>query len=317
MRRGEADGLAAAGARQDRLGGQDGLQAGGERDHRRGVVAAHVGPEGLVLDEQRLAALQRVPRRVALGHPAQLLGGVPLDRHVGVLVERQVAGERVGGEHPALAEDPRAPALGRREPVDLAVERRAGAQAAGDEHEVLVRAAHPVRGLGGDDLDGRGAEPAHQVEVVGGEVLDHADVLDAVGERPDALGGDREDLAERVDVLERGEQRGVVALDVADGAADAGALDGGDDRAASSAVEASGFSTSTLAPAAVSCSTAPTCSSVGTATTAKSGAGPAASSASIDACSSSGSRSAPNRSPPGSTAPANVTLALDCRMRAW
>jgi hypothetical protein len=83
---------------------------------------------------------------------------------------------------------------------------------------------------------------------VGGEVLDHADVLDAVGERPDALGGDREDLAERVDVLERGEQRGVVALDVADGAADAGALDGGDDRAASSAVEASGFSTSTLAP---------------------------------------------------------------------
>ena len=49
---------------------------------------------------------------------------------------------------------------------------------------------------GADALDRRAAEPAHEVEVVGGEVLDDADVADAVGERADALGGDQEDLAE-------------------------------------------------------------------------------------------------------------------------
>ena len=67
---------------------------------------------------------------------------------------------------------------------------------AGGQHEVLVAAAHAVLGLGGDALDGRAAQPAHEVEVVGREVLDHADVADAVGERADALGGDEEDLAE-------------------------------------------------------------------------------------------------------------------------
>ena len=69
-------------------------------------------------------------------------------------------------------------------------------QAAGGEHQVLVLAAHAVLGLGADTLDRRAAEPAHEVEVVGSEVLDDADVADAVGERADALGGDEEDLAE-------------------------------------------------------------------------------------------------------------------------
>ena len=63
-----------------------------------------------------------------------------------------------------------------REPVDGAVERDVAGQAPGGEDEVLVLAAHAVRGLRGDDLDGRVAEPADEVEVVGGEVLDDADV---------------------------------------------------------------------------------------------------------------------------------------------
>ena len=69
-----------------------GLQPRLERDDRRVVVAGDVGAERLVLDEQRLAAVEREARRVALGHAAQLLRGGPLDRPVGVLVQRQVAG---------------------------------------------------------------------------------------------------------------------------------------------------------------------------------------------------------------------------------
>ena len=85
-------------------------------------------------------------------------------------------------------------------------------------------AAHAVRGLRGEALDRRAAEPAHEVEVVGREVLDDADVAHAVRERPDALGGDQEDLAELAvrDAAAQLEQRGVEALDVPDGGVDAG-----------------------------------------------------------------------------------------------
>jgi hypothetical protein len=64
-----------------------------------------------------------------------------------------------------------------------------------------------------DPLHGRAAQPAHEVEVVGREVHDHADVADAVGERADALGGDEEDLAEVASLrLLAAQQRGVEAL---------------------------------------------------------------------------------------------------------
>ena len=59
---------------------------------------------------------------------------------------------------------------------------------------------------------------------MGGEVLDDADVAHAVGERPDALGRDQEDLAELalLHAPAQLEQRGVEALDVADRAVHAG-----------------------------------------------------------------------------------------------
>ena len=71
---------------------------------------------------------------------------------------------------------------------------------------------------------GRAAQPAHEVEVVGREVHDHADVAHAIGERADALGGDEEDLAELALLRAPAqlEQRRVEALDVADGGVDAG-----------------------------------------------------------------------------------------------
>jgi hypothetical protein len=183
------------------------------------------------------------------------------------------------------------------------------------EHEVLVGAAHPVRGLGGDGLDRRPAEPAHEVEVVGGQVLDDPDVADPVRERPDALGGDEEQLAERGQAAAQLEQRGVEPLDVADRGAHAGGVDPAMRSRASVAVAARGFSTRTCTPAAASCSTAATCSSVGTATTAKSGRARASRASTVG--NSRSGRGRRRAVAAGSTAPANVTLALDCRMRAW
>ena len=145
-------------------------------------------------------------------------------------------------------------------------------QAAGGQDEVLVLAAHAVRGLRGDDLDGRVAEPADEVEVVGGEVLDDADVADAVGERAAALGRDEHERAELVEAA-RG-RRAAPGCSARRGrrrrgrpARSTAAMIS----RASSAVAASGFSTRTWTPSPASRSTQATCSSVGTATIAKSG----------------------------------------------
>ena len=84
-------------------------------------------------------------------------------------------------------------------------------------------AAHAVLGLRGDARD-VAAEPADDVQVLRGEVLDDADVADAIRERADALGGDHEHLPELAlaDAPAQLDQRGVEALHVPDGAVDAG-----------------------------------------------------------------------------------------------
>ena len=66
-------------------------------------VAGQQVEERLELDEQRLAARERVAGGVALADAAQRLGGVPLGRRLAVGEEREVGGERVGDEHPELA----------------------------------------------------------------------------------------------------------------------------------------------------------------------------------------------------------------------
>ena len=67
-------------------------------------------------------------------------------------------------------------------------------------------------------VDRRLAEPRDEVEVVGREVLDDADVLDAVGERAAALGADEKDLADLalLGAPPQLDQRRVEALDVPD-----------------------------------------------------------------------------------------------------
>ena len=70
-----------------------------------------------------------------------------------------------------------------------------------------------------------------EVEVVGGEVLDDADVGDARGERALARRGDLVDVAEQalLDPLAHRQDGRVAALDVADAADHAGLLEGGAD----------------------------------------------------------------------------------------
>ena len=88
-----------------------------------------------------------------------------------------------------------------------------------DDH-VFVRATAAVRGAGVDRDVLLLRDPRGEVDVVGGEVFDDADVGDATGERTLAAGGDLVDLAEQAvfDALARRLQRRVVALDVADAA---------------------------------------------------------------------------------------------------
>ena len=142
--------------------------------------------EVLVLDAQRLRLGDREAGAVALGDAAEGRHLVPLGGDQAVLVEGQVAVEGVGDERAALAGDDRDPLLERGQPVDEVADHGAVLHLRRDRDEVLVLAAALVRGLGGDLGVGRLDHPGRQVDVVGGQVLDHADVGDAVGER--ALG---------------------------------------------------------------------------------------------------------------------------------
>ena len=162
------------------------------------LLAADHRQHGLQLGAQRLGLGDRKARHVALGHAALLLQP-RRGRAVAVAVQRQVGGQRVGLEHAALAEHARAPDLRRRDPVDVAAERDAAGQPPGHQHEVLVLAAHDCPVCAASDCDRRAAQPAHEVQVVRPEVLDDADVPDAVRERPDALGADQQHLAELVE----------------------------------------------------------------------------------------------------------------------
>ena len=94
-------------------------------------------------------------------------------------------------------------------------------------------AAHAVLRLRRDPLERRAAEPADEVEVVRREVLDHADVADAVRVGADALGRDQEDLPELAcpDAAAQLQQRRVEALDVPHRRAHAAARAGLGDRA--------------------------------------------------------------------------------------
>ena len=93
-------------------------------------------------------------------------------------------------------------------------------QRADREHEILVLAAAQMLRLGGDGRDRRIGQPAHEVDVVRGQILDDADVLDASRERPAANRRDGEQPADLAVEQPPAQllQRGVEPLDVTDAA---------------------------------------------------------------------------------------------------
>ena len=173
---------------------RDGLQALLERDdrarRRRRASSAQNASSSTSSGSRRA---QRVARHVALGDAAQRLRRRPALRSD----VRRCAKNVRSAVSVSATSMPRSPSTRVRRTLvgvsqsTIELNAHAALEPAGDEHEVLVLAAHAVLGLRGDALDRRAAEPADEVEVVGGEVLDDADVAHAVGERPDALGGDR------------------------------------------------------------------------------------------------------------------------------
>ena len=163
------------------------------------------------------------------------------------------------------------PLLERAQPVDQVVDHRAAGQLADRGDHVLVRPAAAGHGAGRHRQVVLAGHPAGQVDVVGGQVHDHADVGDAVRERALAAGDDLVDVAELTGLQAAAQalQRRVVALDVADAGRPGRATrtprpGGGPPRRCA----ASGFSISACTPASASCRPTSSCSAVGQATTA-------------------------------------------------
>ena len=113
------------------------------------------------------------------------------------------------------------PLLERRQPVDEVGgdDRRASSLPTATTMSSCGAAA-AVRGPAPTPSVAAAGHPRGEVDVVGREVLDHADVGDPVGERALAAGGDLVDVAElaRRRAARAALQRRVVALDVADAA---------------------------------------------------------------------------------------------------
>ena len=133
-------------------------------------------------------------------------------------------------------------------------------------------AAAEMLGLRGDRGDRRVRQPADQIDVVGGQILDHADILDPRGKRSAANGRRGEhstDLAVEQPPAQL-LQRRIEALDMADSAVHAGAAADLDDSARVGRRGPTGFSISTETPAGARRSTVGRCRLVGTETIAKS-----------------------------------------------
>ena len=237
-----------------------------------------------------------------------------------VRVEGQVGGQRVGDEHAALAEDracgaPSSATASRRRELKLTpLSRRPVTSTRSSCSRPILCCV-----CAASALDRRGAEPAHEVEVVRREVLDDADVAHAVRERADALGRDQEHVAELalLHAAAQLEQRGVEALDVADGAVHAGAAQSSTISRACAVLAASGFSTSTLTPRGDELAHGRRGGPRSARRRSRSRARPRASSSAAGRTRAPGHGPRRERSPAGSTAPANATRPRPAAAGAW
>ncbi len=124
----ELHGLAVPSAPEHRLGGLNDLHPLFQGDHVGLLVTTQQVQEGVELDAQRLLPAKRVLSDVALADPTELLRRRPHHAHLAILEETEIAGERVGLQHPPLSQHPGSTDLCRRDPVDDDVERGAGGQ---------------------------------------------------------------------------------------------------------------------------------------------------------------------------------------------
>ena len=158
----------------------------------------HGVAERLVLDPQRLRLGERVAGHVALGDAAERRHRLPLGR-------RSCRWRRTSGRRSSVSatKAPVSPvttvtrSLSGREPVDQVVDDDAVRQPA-DRPRPCPRARGRSGGRSGATTEAYGAlrDPGGEVDVVRGEVLDHADVGDPRRERALPPGGDLVDLAE-------------------------------------------------------------------------------------------------------------------------
>ena len=170
-----------------------------------------------------------------------------------VLVERQRLGGVIDDEHAFFAEDRQRAFLRGREPVDIEHAKRATAETQHAGEEVFVVGVDVPPRLGEDALHIVVQQVAHDVDVVRREVVDDAHIADAVRKRPDAAGAKLEHAAALAGFESRLElpHRRIEALDVADREQARQRSAAAAIRCADAMVAAIGFSTSKLAPAAI------------------------------------------------------------------
>ena len=142
--------------------------------HRR--LAAHGGHKGLQFRLQRLLAADGEAHHLPLADPAQDVERAPQLARLGVLVKIEVLGQVVDQEHAPLAQDHDLAHLGRRQPVDFQRPGHGARKAQQRQQQILVIGVDaPLRFRKHADGVAAGQE-AHDVDVVGGQVDDHAHV---------------------------------------------------------------------------------------------------------------------------------------------
>jgi hypothetical protein len=175
--------------------------------HRRGRAGAHRTHERQQLGAQRLGVADREMAHgiAAVGLEAEAFG--------------DLASNQVGHDVFAAGGDGDAARLERRQPIGVDVGEHTGSGAELQQRDVLAfgNGAGKLR-LHLDDL-GIG-EPADQIDIMHGEVDDHADIRHARRERADAGDGDRQDVLVAQRFLD-GFHRRIEALDMTDHQRDA------------------------------------------------------------------------------------------------
>jgi len=195
----------------------EGPQARLAVDHNL-VLTPHRLQVGLELELQGFSLGDREAHDLTLHDRPRVLCRSRLRRKLRVCVVGQLLGQVVADKHPPLAQHGQFANLRRRQPVHLKNAQDSALELQERVEDVLVVGMDPLLGLGVQPLHISAGEMTHDVEVMRGEVDDHADVADASRERPEPPRLDLKnpaDLAECDASLQLSDRR-VETLDVAD-----------------------------------------------------------------------------------------------------